>query len=89
MRGASVHSPVDRAGAPQAMSASGCETPLMAEHAMARDLAQVAESVAPAQQAEARRLLALLGETPDDVDSLAAARHLVDAYLHDPYLERG
>ena len=31
------------------MSASGCETPLMAEHAMARDLAQVAESGAPAQ----------------------------------------
>jgi hypothetical protein len=52
-------------------------------------LAVVAECGAPAQQAEARRLLAALGASPDDADALAAAGHLVDAYLHDPYLERG
>ncbi len=52
-------------------------------------LAVVAECGAPAQQAEARRLLAALGASPDDADALAAAGHLIDAYLHDPYLERG
>ena len=52
-------------------------------------LAVVAECGAPAQQAEARRLLAALGASPDDADALAAAGHLIDAYLHGPYLERG
>ena len=44
---------------------------------------------APAQQAEARRLAGVLADTPDDPTAVAAARQLIDAYLHDPYLERG
>lgn len=49
----------------------------------------VAERGAPAQQAEAVRLAAVLAGTPDDAEALAAVHQLVDAYLHDPYLERG
>ncbi len=52
-------------------------------------LRRVAESGAPAQQAEARRLLMVLRETPDDREALETAGRLVEAYLHDPYLERG
>lgn len=52
-------------------------------------LTLVAQRGAPAQQAEAHRLAAILAATPDDASALEAARHLVDAYLHDPYLERG
>lgn len=44
---------------------------------------------APVQQAEASRLAAVLADAPDDAEAATAARHLIDAYLHDPYLERG
>ena len=53
------------------------------------DLEQVIARGAPAQRVEARRLASILAETPGDADALAAARQLTDAYLHDPYLERG
>ncbi len=56
---------------------------------LAEGLARVAEQGAPAQQVEARRLASILEGRPDDVGALAAAAQLVDAYLHDPYLERG
>lgn len=56
---------------------------------LAQALARVAERGAPAQQAEAMRLAVVLSETPDDAGAIAAARQLVDAYLNDPYLERG
>ena len=49
----------------------------------------VAAHGAPAQRAEASRLAKGLAEKPDDAEAVTAARHLVDAYLHDPYLERG
>ena len=49
----------------------------------------VAAHGAPAQQAEASRLAAVLADAPDDAEAATAARHLIDAYLHDPYLERG
>lgn len=52
-------------------------------------LALVATHGAPAQQVEALRLAGILDETPGDAAAVAAARHLIDAYLHDPYLERG
>ena len=54
-----------------------------------QDLTLVAQRGAPAQQVEAHRLAAILAATPDDAAAREAARHLVDAYLHDPYLERG
>jgi len=44
---------------------------------------------APAQQVEAMRLVSALAHAPDDAAAVAAARCLIDAYLHDPYLERG
>ena len=49
----------------------------------------VAARGAPAQRAEALRLASILESTPDDAEAVAAAQHLIDAYLHDPYLERG
>lgn len=49
----------------------------------------VAAHGAPAQRVEALRLASILESNPDNADARAAARHLVDAYLHDPYLERG
>ena len=52
------------------------------------DLHQVAARGAPAQQAEARRLLMILTSAPGDEDARRAGHHLVDAYLHDPYLEK-
>ena len=52
-------------------------------------LALVAQRGAPAQQAEALRLISALAVTPDDAEELQAARQLVDAYLHDPYLDKG
>ena len=51
-------------------------------------LREIAERGAPAQAAEARRLLEALRVNPGDLDVCAEARHLVDAYLNDPYLER-
>ena len=61
----------------------------MSEPALRDDLAQVMDHGAPAQQAEARRLVNLLLERPNDAEAVAAAQQLIDAYLHDPYLERG
>lgn len=46
----------------------------------------IAEKGAPAQSAEARRLLRL---ADDGVDVSSHAGRLWDAYLNDPYLERG
>jgi hypothetical protein len=43
---------------------------------------------APAQREEARRLAEILALEPDNRDAREAARQLVDAYLHDPYLEK-
>jgi hypothetical protein len=53
------------------------------------ELAGVVAHGAPAQQAEARRLVNLPLERPNDAEAVAAAEQLIDAYLHDPYLERG
>ena len=49
-------------------------------------LRTVAQSGAPAQADEARRLISL---EADGVDVHADAARLWDAYLNDPYLERG
>jgi hypothetical protein len=51
-------------------------------------LQEVIERGQPAHVAEARRLLGLLEEAPDDQEIRAAAAALVDAYLNDPYLTR-
>lgn len=48
-------------------------------------LREVAERGAPAQAAQARRLLADLQSDPL---AAAAALELIDAYLNDPYLTR-
>ncbi len=53
------------------------------------DLDQVIVRGAPAQRKEALRLRAVLEATPDDAEAAPSARQLVDAYLNDPYLERG
>jgi hypothetical protein len=53
------------------------------------ELAQVVERGAPAQRLEAQRLAAILAMEERDPKALDAARHLIDAYLNDPYLERG
>lgn len=52
-------------------------------------LQRIVERGAPAQRDEAIRILAVLGERPSDSDGLEAAQQLIEAYLHDPYLERG
>lgn len=56
---------------------------------LAEGLDLVAAHGAPAQQAEATRLAGVLAQMPDDAAAVAAARQLIDAYLHDPFLERG
>ena len=56
---------------------------------LAEGLDLVAAYGAPAQQGEALRLTRVLAHAPDDAPAIAAARQLIDAYLHDPYLERG
>jgi hypothetical protein len=48
----------------------------------------VARAGAPAQRAQARKLLEQLAVNPGDDQARAAARELVDAYFNDPYLER-
>ena len=53
------------------------------------DLDQVIAHGAPAQRAEALRLRAILGVSPDDAETALTARQLIDAYLNDPHLERG
>ena len=51
-------------------------------------LHRVADHGGPAQSAQARRLLAELADDPDSAELQTAARALVEAYLHDPYLTR-
>jgi hypothetical protein len=53
------------------------------------DLDQVIAHGAPAQRAEALRLRTILEVTPDDAETTLTARQLIEAYLNDPYLERG
>lgn len=52
-------------------------------------LTQVVTSAAPAQSERAQQLLDALGGGPWDNSTEAAARELIDAYLHDPYLTKG
>lgn len=52
-------------------------------------LAQVVASAAPAQSERAQQLLDALDGGPWDNSTEAAARELIDAYLHDPYLTKG
>ena len=52
-------------------------------------LAQVVGSAAPAQSKRAQQLLDALDSGPWDDATEAAARELIDAYLHDPYLTKG
>jgi len=51
-------------------------------------LAEVVQRGGPAQAEEARRLLAVLDEHPDDPSAARAADELIDAYLNDPHLTR-
>ena len=53
------------------------------------DLDQVIVRGAPAQREEALRLRAILEAAPDDAETTLTARQLIDAYLNDPYLDRG
>lgn len=48
----------------------------------------VARAGAPAQREEARRLTRVLEEYPEDALAQQAASALVEAYFHDPHLER-
>jgi hypothetical protein len=59
------------------------------DDSLSRDLEQVIARGAPAQSEEALRLRAILEVTPDDVEAALTAQRLIDAYLNDPYLERG
>ena len=52
-------------------------------------LGQVVSSAAPAQSERARQFLDALDGGPWDDSTEAAARELIDAYLHDPYLTKG
>lgn len=52
-------------------------------------LAQVVASAASAQSERAQQLLNALDSGPWDDATEAAARELIDAYLHDPYLTKG
>jgi hypothetical protein len=52
-------------------------------------LAQVVRSAAPAQSQRAQQFLDALDSGPWDDSTEAAARELIDAYLHDPYLTKG
>jgi hypothetical protein len=49
----------------------------------------VAQAGAPAQRHEATRLIEVLSREPADEVARETAMQLVDAFLHDPYLERG
>lgn len=51
-------------------------------------LAHVAEHGAPAHAAAARDLIERLRVEPQSPQLDAAARALIDAFLHDPYLTR-
>lgn len=59
------------------------------DDSLSRDLEQVIARGAPAQREEALRLRATLEAMPDDFEAVLTARQLIDAYLNDPYLERG
>ena len=52
-------------------------------------LTQVVTSAAPTQSERAQQLLNALDSGPWDDATEAAARELIDAYLHDPYLTKG
>ena len=52
-------------------------------------LRQVVTSAAPAQSERAQQILDALDSGPWDDATEAAARELIDAYLHDPYLTKG
>ena len=52
-------------------------------------LRQVVSSAAPAQSERAQQFLEALDGGPWDDSTEAAARELIDAYLHDPYLTKG
>ena len=54
-----------------------------------QQLGQVADSAAPAQSERAQQFLDALDSGPWDDSIEAAARQLIDAYLHDPYLTKG
>ena len=60
----------------------------MVDRTVREDLTQVVAHGAPEQRAEAQRLLVTLVDQPSDTEALEAARLLLDAYFHDPYLER-
>ncbi|MBM3687150.1 MAG: hypothetical protein FJW85_09150 [Actinobacteria bacterium] len=68
------------------MSGRGHRVPEV-EASLAAHLGEVIARGAPAQRDEARRLVRVLREDPTDAAALADAARLVDAYLHDPYLE--
>ena len=57
--------------------------------ALQERLTEVIERGAPAQRDEARRLKSLLDADPGNVEALSAAGLLIDAYVHDPYLDKG
>ncbi len=52
-------------------------------------LGRVVSSAAPAQSERAQQFLEALDGGPWDDSTEAAARELIDAYLHDPYLTKG
>ena len=52
-------------------------------------LRQVVTSAAPAQSERAQQILDALDSGPWDDATEAAARELIDAYLHGPYLTKG
>ncbi|MCP4893151.1 MAG: hypothetical protein GY911_04975 [Actinomycetales bacterium] len=51
-------------------------------------LRRVVTSAAPAQSERAQQFLDALDGGPWDDSTEAAARELIDAYLHDPYLTK-
>lgn len=67
----------------------GCQTDAMRDGPTQALLAQIIQRGAPAHRDEALRLSAILERAPDDAAAHEAARQLGDAYLNDPYLERG
>lgn len=89
MPGASAEPPVDGAPDPQGIRATGCDTCRVDTSPLDGGLAEVIVRGAPAQRIEAERLREVLAQDPGNPEACEAARALIDAYLHDPYLERG
>ena len=56
-------------------------------HRLAR-LREVQHKGAPAQAERAQELIAVLGIDGEDETALSDADALIEAYLHDPYLEK-